>query len=55
MNPPPKTLIVTFNGDNIPFTARLLELTGLRTFYLVDGECETIEYIKENFTILGAA
>jgi hypothetical protein len=52
---PPKNLIVNFNGDNVPYIARPLELTGLRAFYLIDGECETIEYIKENFTILGEA
>lgn len=48
-----KNLIVSFNGDNVPFIARPLDLTGQREFYLIDGECETIEYIKENFTILG--
>jgi hypothetical protein len=50
----PEFINVSFNGHNAPFVARRLDLTGSRTFYLIDGECETIEYLRENFTFLDA-
>lgn len=48
-----KGLIVSFNGDSQQYVARALGLTGQFSYYLIDGECETIDFIRENFTILG--
>lgn len=50
----PEFINVSFNGDTVPFVARRLDLTASRTFYLIDGECETIEYLRENFNFLDA-
>lgn len=48
-------LIVNFNGDHVPYVARLQHLTGMPGRYLIDGEIYTFSFMLDNFTILSKA